>query len=277
PAGPVPPPPDPTAWDEPLPPDLDLSRATVPGTVDDAPASKDTNAPTVVPAGPVQAAPNGVIPVYAVLDESAATAGFLGDLNDGLEELRTALAAEPAVAASVRLSVIGFAEDARLCGERDRLRARASASYSAVFEELLNRVPRDVDELKGEGQRVHRPLVFFFSSSTPQKGEPWAAAYRQLVDRATQRYAPNIVAAGLGDADPEIISRIATGPDTAFTALPGVAPRTGARRFAAFLTASVLGFGRMVLSGSPSLAMETPPGFQRTKTNTTLLGKGTLP
>jgi uncharacterized protein YegL len=53
-----------------------------------------------------------VLPIYIVADESMSMAPCISELNDGLTSRLAALQGEPFAASKVRLSVIGFAEDA---------------------------------------------------------------------------------------------------------------------------------------------------------------------
>jgi uncharacterized protein YegL len=53
-----------------------------------------------------------VLPIYFFADESMSMAPCISQLNNGLTSLLAALQQEPFAASKVRLSVIGFAEDA---------------------------------------------------------------------------------------------------------------------------------------------------------------------
>ena len=211
-----------------------------------------------------------VIPVYIVIDQSTAVQPCVNELNAGLNSLFDALIAQPAVAATVRLSVFGYADEVavRLAlatvqagTERVQLSAHGPAHYAAAFEQLLDSIPRDVEQLKSQQPNVRRPQVLFLSGAQPIDESRWSSVYQRLVDRNQQRYAPEIVACGVGAARPETIARVATRQELAFVAESGALP-TSVEQYFAFVTRQIVAYGRSVLDGLPGPVISAPDGFR---------------
>ncbi|MEU6180549.1 vWA domain-containing protein [Streptomyces coeruleorubidus] len=210
-----------------------------------------------------------LLPIYVLADESGSMSAHIDDLNDGLKSLHQALLGEPMAAAKVRFSVLGFSDDVvervrlvdlRSAGEFPRLTTRGMTSYLAVFEDLISRIPGDVNSLKAEGYQVHRPAVFFLSDGLPNK-EDWKDAHRRLTDRGTTLGAPNIIACGIVDADARTINEVATQPEFGFVANKGVDVGAAIAKFCTALTKSVIASGRSLGSASPQLVVDRPEGF----------------
>ncbi|MET9683619.1 vWA domain-containing protein [Streptomyces coeruleorubidus] len=210
-----------------------------------------------------------LLPIYVLADESGSMTAHIDDLNDGLKSLHQALLGEPMAAAKVRFSVLGFSDDVvervrlvdlRSAGEFPRLTTRGMTSYLAVFEDLISRIPADVNSLKAEGYQVHRPAVFFLSDGLPNK-EDWKDAHRRLTDRGTTLGAPNIIACGIVDADARTINEVATQPEFGFVANKGVDVGAAIAKFCTALTKSVIASGRSLGSASPQLVVDRPEGF----------------
>ncbi|MDF9814791.1 hypothetical protein [Streptomyces sp. SPB162] len=207
------------------------------------------------------------MPVYVVLDASQSAATFTAGFNDALRSLHTALTQSPDVAAGLRLSVIGFAErpDMRMPLTRvdwgtdvPHLSAGGGLHLAAAFDGLLDLLPGDVDRLKHGGGRVHRPVVFLVTTAPPQDNVKWPAARESL---AAHRYAPTIVACGLGAAESRGVLRIASSPELAFIADPAVPAADQTALFSALLQNTLLHLGRGVLAGRPDLIAECPKGL----------------
>ncbi|MFF5966169.1 hypothetical protein ACFY64_21005 [Streptomyces collinus] len=195
--------------------------------------------------------------------------GHIDDLNDGLRSLHQALLGEPMAAAKVRFSVLGFSDDVvervrlvdlRSADKFPRLTTRGMTSYLAAFEDLISRIPKDVNSLKAEGYQVHRPAVFFLSDGLPNK-EDWKDAHRRLTDRRTTLGAPNIIACGIVEADARTINEVATQPEFGFVANKGVDVGGAIAKFCTALTKSVIASGRSLGSESPQLVVDRPEGF----------------
>ncbi|GGL95954.1 hypothetical protein GCM10010129_44760 [Streptomyces fumigatiscleroticus] len=210
-----------------------------------------------------------LLPIYVLADESGSMAAHIDDLNDGLRSLHQALLGEPMAAAKVRFSVLGFSDDVvervhlvdlRGTNEFPRLTTRGMTSYLAAFEDLIARIPADVNSLKAEGYQVHRPAVFFLSDGLPNQ-EDWQSAHRRLTDRSVTLGAPNIIACGIVDADAQTINAVATQPEFGFVANKGVDVGAAIAKFCTSLTKSVISSGRSLGSAQPQLVVDKPEGF----------------
>ncbi|WP_269858135.1 vWA domain-containing protein [Streptomyces sp. RPT161] len=211
-----------------------------------------------------------LLPIYVMADESASMNANMAALNAGLAHLHLKLLAAPMAAAKVRFSVLGFADDVvqrmplvdlRQQSEIPQLVARGTTSYQAAFEELLSRILRDVDQLKADGYKVHRPAVFFMTDGMPNEGEDWVGAHRRLTDRSVTKAAPNIISCGIGDADAQTIQMIATNPNFAYVS-DGDRVGDAISSFCTALTQSVISSGTAMANGQAELIVEPPAGFR---------------
>jgi uncharacterized protein YegL len=211
-----------------------------------------------------------LLPIYVVADESASMELLMDDLNEGLTRLHEALLGEPMAAAKVRFSLLGFSNDVQMRIELADLRrenslpqlqSRGSTNYGQVFEDLRHRIPADIATLKSQGYTVHRPAVFFLSDGQPTDGQKWLKRYDDLVDRAANPAAPNIIAFGLGEAKAETILKVATQQDYAFIAMKEVDLGVAIAKFCGALTRSVVQSGRSLGSAQPELVVERPQNF----------------
>ena len=208
-------------------------------------------------------------PVYILLDESSTV--WMDDLNAGMTSLCTTLVSDPPIARAVRISVLGYADDVaeRLALQEVRAgvapsrltAARGTARLGMAFTWLLDHLPGDVQQLKDQGFRVRRPQVLVLAGSEPADGTSWHRLHRQLLDREQTRFAPDIVACGIGQATACTILGIATRPDLAFIA-------TSHQRdlavlgFCEFVRACVFAFGQAVLDENHDIHIPCPAGFQ---------------
>ncbi|MEU1782644.1 hypothetical protein ABZ545_24630 [Streptomyces abikoensis] len=213
-----------------------------------------------------------LLPVYVLADESGSMALHMGDLNAGLASLHQALLGEPLVASKVRFSVIGFSDDVserlpmvdlRFVEAIPRLAASSTTSYQAAFTDLLTRIPRDVQALKAQQYQVHRPAVFFLSDGQPtdDDDEDWLAAHARLTDRTVTRAAPNIIAFGIGDAEPGAILQVATRSDFAYVSIPGANVGDSIAKFSTELTHSIVTSAATLGTHQPQLQVSPPQGF----------------
>jgi uncharacterized protein YegL len=210
-----------------------------------------------------------VLPIYFVADESGSMAGDIDELNAGLVSLLDTLQGESMAAAKVRLCIIGFADDARCylepadlrnLEEMPKLSARGMTSYGAVFRELFSRIPRDVARLKSEGYIVNRPAVFMLTDGVPNAGDGWESVYRDLVSEGFGQR-PNILVFGVGDANADVVSQVATKAEYAFIAAAGVDTGSAIAEFIKALTQSVVSSGQALASGQAELPVEKPKDF----------------
>jgi uncharacterized protein YegL len=168
-------------------------------------------------------------PLYLVLDVSFSTTDRIGDTT-GIEQtnalvrgLLDRLAAQPAIAARVWMSVIDFADEAcvqvpltpagRLVGARPpTLEARGGTSYAQAFELACDRIATDLAQLRADGTEVASPLVVFLTDGDPvEPDRDWQAAFAALValDHGT---APRIWPIGYGAANPILLGRLVSPP-----------------------------------------------------------------
>lgn len=208
-----------------------------------------------------------VLPFYLVCDESGSMGGDPIDaINEALPELHMEIGANPVVADKTRFSIIGFSDtaeellpltDLSLVAELPVLRTLGGTNYGAAFRMLKDQIDADVAMLKAGNNRVFRPVVFFLSDGQPTSS--WATEYDELVSPQNP-LRPNIVAFGIGAADADTISAVAT--FRAFLSDGTMSPAQALREFATALTKSI------VKSGSTATAdgirLQTPdhvPGF----------------
>ncbi|PZS27674.1 MAG: hypothetical protein DLM61_16115 [Pseudonocardiales bacterium] len=260
----LPPLPGASGWDDPLPALGSANARSVPmPSVVDGPTMPQP--PVVEP----HRLPD-VVPVYVVIDQSIAVEGCVVELNAGVNSLYDALIAEPVVASVIRLSLFGYADNVvvqlalatvRDGTERVHLSAHGQSHYAAAFERLLDCIPRDIEQLKTQQPNVRRPQVLFLSGAQPADDTRWSPIYQRLVDRGQHRYAPDIVACGVGAANAETIARIATRRELAFVADDGHLARSVERYFA-FVVRQVISYGRSVLDGRPGPLVTAPDGFR---------------
>lgn len=211
-----------------------------------------------------------LLPAYVLADESGSMSPYLGDLSDGLTSLCEGLRAEPMVAAKLRLAVLGFSDDVqvrlavadmRTESTLPQMVIRGLTSYKAVFEDLLQRIPADVQWLRGEGYKVHRPVVFLLSDGQPTDGRSWRSPHAQLTDRSQTPTAPNIIACGIGDARADTMLEVATRPEFAFVAKSGTDLGRAISEFFHSLTSSLVASGHALNSASPQLVVNRPEQF----------------
>ena len=182
--------------------------------------------------------PGNVLPIYVLCDQSFSMLDHINALNDSLFELRGACETDPLIAERTRFCVIGFAESPEilvpLCPPAEitglsGLSVHATTNFGLAFTFLCEVITRDVAMLKEQSHRVCRPAVFFLSDGQPTDSELWPAAHVRLTDPSWDAR-PNVIAYGLGDADPAIIQRIGT--YRAFLSREGVSLTSALRQLA---------------------------------------------
>ncbi|WP_143175685.1 SPFH domain-containing protein [Cryptosporangium aurantiacum] len=233
-----------------------------------------TDGPRVVEAPVPSAPPPGLststaedtcVPLYLVVDESAER---LGAVERGVRALCRNLIEAPAVGAVLRLAVVGLGDTAderlplrRVAGALPEfgLVARGRPSLRALFARLGDRIPGDVTMLKDQGLRVRRPQVIVLTARPPTADDEWRPLRDRLVDRDRTRYAPEILACGIGTADPATVAALATGPGLALVAADPASPETE-ERVGELLRSWVEQLARAVLDGR-EMEARCPSGF----------------
>ena len=180
-----------------------------------------------------------------------------------------ALESHPMAASKVRLSVIGFnnqadvvlpMSDLREVEAIDELAAYGGTSYAAAFRLLKSMIDSDVRSLKEQGYKVHRPAVFFLSDGVPTDSNyEWESALAELTSPSFPAH-PNIIAFGMGDADERVIAKVATKEGFAFRHAGSGDLGQAVADFMEALTHSIIASGSVVAQGQP-LQIAKPAGF----------------
>jgi uncharacterized protein YegL len=213
-----------------------------------------------------------VLPIYFVGDESHSMRGDpIEAVNQGLVELRDEVAKHPLIGKKVRFGIMTFADSAETRLELSELsedlvlprlstRGRGT-SYASAFEALRHAIPADIALLKVSGYQVHRPAVFFLSDGQPtEKERKWQERLSELKDPAF-RERPNILAFGVGDADPAVIQQVASRSTHAFMMREGVSTAGAIAEFAASMLNSMVSSAERLDRGEQTLEFEKPEGF----------------
>ncbi len=240
----------------------------VPGP--EPPRSEDSGSPASAPT--LAHAIGQVLPIYFVGDESHSMAGApIAAVNQGLADLRDEVAKHPLIGKKVRFGIITFAHTAETRLELSELTGELAlptlsprgrgTSYASAFEALHETIPGDVALLKGSGYQVHRPSVFFLSDGQPtEKEADWQARLQELTD-AGFKERPNILAFGVGEADPAVIARVASGPGYAFMMTDGASTAGAIAEFATSMLNSMVASAERLDRGESTIEFEKPEGF----------------
>jgi uncharacterized protein YegL len=231
------------------------------GWTDELPTIEATIAPAAT-----SRSDSGLVPVYLVIDGSSVMAEHIDLLNTTLRQLYATLAQERDVARAISLCVLGYGDRVQVLADMATvvpgihpgyLFAGGQPQYGAVFASLLERIPRDTQTLKQRHDRVRRPQVIFLSADRPADPDAWADIRARLL---LDQFHPEILACGVGSVSAADIANVATRQELAFMSVePDL--RAGIERFAAFMQAHILNYGRALLSGAPQM-IEEPPGFR---------------
>ncbi|MEU8481738.1 VWA domain-containing protein [Streptomyces sp. NPDC048641] len=211
-----------------------------------------------------------ILPFYLLCDESGSMTGDpIEAINSALPELHHEISTNPTVADKTRFCLIGFSDEAKVLQplvdlsdieEVPALAAGGLTSYGAAFRELLRCVEADVASLKAQGHEVYRPVAFFLSDGIPTD-DGWEQDHKDLLG---SKYAPKIIAFGIGDAEPATIGQVAN--FRAFMQQDStVSPAKALREFASSLTRSIVRSASSIPadggSGFTLAVDETVPGF----------------
>lgn len=215
-------------------------------------------------------------PIYVAVDVTASMSGVIREFNQTLGELFENVFDRPELAKIILLSVVSFSDDA--CVEvpladltKDfafpTLSAKGTTRYFGVFSLLKQLIERDVTALKATGVTVLRPAVFFISDGAPidddgMNGEQrtWSTAFNALTSESFP-YRPNIVAFGIGAADPGVIRKIASRPEFAFLSSLETDLSGAVLGFVVSLERAVVDSGETALAGEARLVVAKPGGF----------------
>jgi len=159
-----------------------------------------------------------VLPFYVVCDVSSSMTGESIDaVNQGIGELFLTICSDPTLDERIRVGIVTFNDTARVLlpltcpshvASTPGCVASGSSSYASVFRLLKTQIESDVLELKIEGFRVHRPMIFFISDGSPNP-EDWQTPYAELTDQSFA-FRPNIVSFGIAGAPASVIKEVST-------------------------------------------------------------------
>lgn len=158
-----------------------------------------------------------IFPVFLLIDVSASMAGGpIEAVNAALPELKTEMLSNPTVGEIARVAVLTFSDEGRtvvpLCDLADadipEITAEGGTNFAAGFRELKQAIDSGMAALP-KGTPVYRPVAFFMSDGEHVAREDWQAAHDQLRDKSW-KFAPEVVAFGFGNANREVIRRVAT-------------------------------------------------------------------
>jgi uncharacterized protein YegL len=203
-----------------------------------------------------------VLAFYVVVDVSLSMrdSGALGEANAMLPKVADAIDANPMLADLVRFGAVDFSDDARVVLRLSDLRdvqhlppftPRAGTSFAAAFRLLRHEIERDLDQLRGDGFRVHRPAVFFVTDGVPtDRPDDLQVAYDELTDRSFKQR-PNILPFGVGEATKEALEPWVF-PKTgkamrSYVARDGVSPKEAIGQLAELLVASIVASAQSVV------------------------------
>ncbi|MFF0789439.1 hypothetical protein [Streptomyces spiralis] len=236
-----------------------------------APASAQSGGPVQwggsTPAA-VSAPPSGLIPVYLVLDTSAASDGCLTDLQNMLRSVQTLLASSPDVAGAVRLSVITYADGADVVLPLTEVSWRTGVPglntapgcrYRPVLRRLKDLVPLETERLKEQVPRVLRPVVFLLAVGEAEDDAEWPAAHGELM---AHTYHPHLVACGIGQGRVRAVQRLASRPELGVVAVEGADTAQSVVQFSVLVQQTLLHLGRSALAGRMELRLDCPQGLR---------------
>lgn len=221
-----------------------------------------------------------VLPFYVVVDVSYSMTQVppggdgvapLATLNTVVPALKDALDQNPILGDKVRFSLIDFSDDAQtqipLCdlmnvdnSDIPTLAARAGTSYAAAFTTLRQRIDADTRQLKADGNKVHRPAVFFLTDGEPTDQDgAWQRAFAELTDPSfTAR--PNVIPFGVGLATKALLDQLVhpAGRMRSFVAREGADPADAIRSMAELLIGSIIASANSVTTGGDSGSFVPP-------------------
>ena len=159
------------------------------------------------------------MPVYIVCDESGSMypIGGIEAIHEALTILHAEIVADPLVSDMFLFGLIGFSDEAEELMSLTKLsdvvampgmQPRGVTNYGPVFDLLKQVISRDIASLKSGGFEVFRPLVLFITDGAATDNPAWENSYRSLMDKATFRQYPNMVAVGLEGADEMAVSGV---------------------------------------------------------------------
>lgn len=215
------------------------------------------------------------LPFYLVFDVSYSMSDVIDAVNGCLSELKDAIGNMPLFADIARVSVISFADSARVeipMGDisqvaeiydgHSMLQVRGGTSFSSAFRELKTSIERDISNLKLEGERkVFRPTAFFITDGEPLDRD-WQQAFAELT--GIKQY-PLLYPFGFGEANESTLAAITypnhrengKQPSQYFTVKAGASPSAAIEKIAKVVIQSVVSFTHSATEGSPAPRIDT--------------------
>ncbi len=206
-----------------------------------------------------------LLPFYVLVDVSwSMTSQAAGDTSSGIDavnmiapEVANALDEDPLVRDKIRFGLVDFAGDAQvvipLCDlarvERlPTLEARTNGtSYANAFIKMREQIETDVQQLKADNFKVHRPALFFLTDGEPTdpNDSDWQGAFAALT-ASDFRARPNVIPFGVRDAAKDILDQLVYPKDRmqSFLAADGVKAGAAITSMIRFLIASIIESGK---------------------------------
>lgn len=199
--------------------------------------------------GPTEAAGQKIFPVFLVIDTSWSMNGARLDAAQTLApELLDVCLEDPTIRDKVRVELIAFNSSASVVVPAAKasdvqsipaLQATGGTAYAPAFTLLRQRTEEVCLELRADGFKVLRPVVFFISDGEPLDSRPEDRdeAFAELTDPG-YAFRPNICMFGVGEAEQASIRAYKSGKGVAVH-IPGDAAGALAR-IVGVITSSVL-------------------------------------
>ena len=166
-----------------------------------------------------------VMPFYLVCDVSYSMAYDMAALNDGVQRLHEAIAAEPLVDDVAHIAVMTFSDTAKVIMPLSQmsetpvptLSVEGGTNYGAAFHELARVIPVDATTLKAQGYRVFRPCAFFLTDGEPLDTDYWETfksnlTYNGVTGVGMKQY-PVFIPFGFREAPEDVLRKLAYPPE----------------------------------------------------------------
>jgi uncharacterized protein YegL len=214
-----------------------------------------------------------LLPFYLVIDVSWSMNGSKMDTaNQIMPEVADTLAKNPILNDKIRFCLIDFADDARvvipLCDVSQQsnlpdLSPRGGTSYGTAFKLLRSQLDSDVNQLRADGFKVHRPAVFFLSDGEPT--DQWKSDFAALTeyDRTTGagfKWYPVFVPCGVETADRDTMRMLVhpLAKSKLYMMKAGGDAAAAIKAMAEVLISSVLASGQSAATGGSGLVLPGP-------------------
>jgi uncharacterized protein YegL len=166
-----------------------------------------------------------VMPFYLICDISYSMQADIPALNDGVNKLCRAVAAEPVVDDVAQICIMSFSDTARVLMQLGpisesvvpTLAVEGATNYGAAFRLLAQSIRQDSDRLKEQGYKIYRPCAFFLTDGAPTDHD-WHRTFTDTLtyDRQTGhgfKAHPIFVPFGFRDARSDVLKQLAYPPE----------------------------------------------------------------